>query len=199
MIEIKNILLEKDIIKEEFACDLAKCKGACCTFPGENGAPLKDDEIYKLEASVEIAKEYLSDRNIKYIEANGIFDGSRGSYTTKVINNRDCVFVYFDGDIARCALEKAYFEGKLDFRKPISCHLFPIRVSNFGGNYLYYQRISECKTGRKKGKKDGIKLYEFLKDSLKRAYGDDWFKALEDYLEKGEGGSYRAPDFWEVK
>jgi len=183
MILIDKILMDADILKSEFLCDLSICKGACCTFPGDKGAPVKDNEVEIMHQCLAAASEYLSERNLKYIEKHGIVEGEKGDYTTVCIKNRDCVFVYFDSGIAYCALERSYLNGKIEFRKPISCHLFPIRVGNFNGTYLYYSKIDECKPARERGKQNQVHLTKCLKEALVRAYGDKWYSILAEYIE----------------
>lgn len=187
MLYIKNILLEEDIVSSFFCCDLPKCKGACCTFPGEFGAPLEEDEIYAVEASIDAARKYLPQRSKSFLEENGWFEGKPGDLTTKCIDKKDCVFVYWEGDIAKCALEKAYFKGETDFRKPLSCHLFPVRVSKGGDRRLYYMKIDECLPAQKKGYKDKIRMYEFLSEALERGYGRDFIEDLRRYAEEYYG------------
>jgi hypothetical protein len=178
-INIQGIDIEKEIIETHFSCDLKYCKGACCTFPGENGAPLLDDEIEIMKMYFPSVIEYLTERNLNYIKKHGFFEGLPGNYTTVCIDKRDCVFVYYEGDIARCAFEKAYIEDKIEFRKPVSCHLFPIRATNYMGIYLYYQKIDECECGRMLGESLKEPLIITLQDALIRAYGDDWFNVLK--------------------
>ena len=183
LILIEKILLDEDILKSEFLCDLSKCKGACCTFPGDKGAPVKDSEVQVISRMIEPASEYLSKRNLKYIRKYGAIEGKKGNYTTVCINKRDCVFVYYDAGIAYCALERAYLDGKTDFRKPISCHLFPIRVGNFNGDYLYYSKIEECKPARERGRENKVHITRCLENALKRAYGKDWYVHLCRYID----------------
>jgi hypothetical protein len=187
MILIEKILIDEDILECEFLCDLSKCKGACCTFPGDKGAPVKDSEVQILHHCLDAASEYLSKRNLKYIEKHGIVEGEKGDYTTVCINNRDCVFVYFDNGIAYCAIERAYLDGKIDFRKPISCHLFPIRVGSFNRDYLYYSKIDECNPAIERGKKNKVHLTKCVKDALIRAYGTKWYNILSGYIESKNG------------
>lgn len=184
MIQIDNILIDEDIVKAKFSCDLKKCKGACCTFPGEYGAPLLDSEIAQIEKALPEAKKYLSPKSLKVLEQDGFFEGSDGDYSTVCIDKKDCVLVFYEGDVAKCALEKAFFDGKAEFRKPISCHLFPIRVGSFGGSYLYYEKISECEPAKEKGKAEEIPLYESLKDSLTRSFGEKWYSKLDSYIKE---------------
>ncbi|MFP4369454.1 MAG: DUF3109 family protein [Bacteroidota bacterium] len=184
MIKIDDILIDEDILKANFSCDLVKCKGACCTFPGKYGAPLNDNEVEKIKDSFSEALDYLSPASVQYIEKTGFIEGKPGHYTTMCIDARDCVFVFYEEGIAKCALEKAFFDGKTKFRKPVSCHLFPVREGNFGGKYLYYERIKECSPAISKGEKENTKMPEFVKDALIRAYGRDWFDKLKIIIEQ---------------
>ncbi len=187
MYKIDEILIDEDVLTSYFSCDLRKCEGACCTFPGEYGAPLKDEEIEEINNSVEAAKEYLSERSLKILGRDGFYEGEKGKLNTVCIDKKDCVFVFYDGQIALCALEKAYFEGKSKFRKPISCHLFPIRVGNYNSKYIYYERIEECDPAIEKGCRERIKLADSLKEALERAYGDEWtekFITLSNNIKK---------------
>ncbi len=182
MINIDNILLDEEITESHFACDLKKCKGACCTFPGKYGAPLLDDEIEKIQNNYEEIKNFIPEKSIDYINRYCFYEGDTGDYSTMCIDKKECVFVYFENSVALCAIEKAYNKGLSSFRKPISCHLFPIRVSNTGRKYLYYQKITECIPGQKKGIKEKVKMTSSLQDALIRAYGEEWFKTLELYV-----------------
>jgi hypothetical protein len=186
MLFIDNISIEEEIISSYFSCDLSSCKGACCTFEGDFGAPLLDSETDLLVSSINIVKEYLPEKSKKIIERRGVFEGKPGYYTTVCINKRDCVFVYYDNNIALCALERAYFDGKLNFRKPVSCHLFPIRLRNNGTESLHYQQIEECRTAIKKGSDNKVYLYEFLKESLIRKFGNEWFDSLEQFIKTNQ-------------
>ncbi len=185
MFLIDNILIDADIPGTFFMCDLEQCKGACCTFEGEFGAPVLDEEIDVLTTNAEIAKQYLSKRSLDIIQKKGIVDGYPGAYTTVCINKRDCVFVYYEGDVAKCALEKAYFDGKSTFRKPLSCHLFPIRVKNYGGTYLHYEKIDECRTALQNGARNRVLMHQSLKSALVRAFGEEWYDFLDNYVKTG--------------
>lgn len=178
MYQIDNILIDKEIIKSKFSCDLKQCKGACCTYPGEYGAPVLNDEVELIKKSIPAAKKYLDQRSIDILDNVGGVDGEQDDYTTIVIDKKDCVFVYYDNSVAKCSIEKAYFSGENDFRKPLSCHLFPIRVGNFGGKYLYYEKIKECNPALEKGKESNIMLVTELESSVKRAFGDNFYNKL---------------------
>ena len=183
MFIIGEAVIDDEVGKELFCCDVKKCKGACCTLPGGRGAPLEDDEVQEIRTAYPFAKQYLSQRNIDFIHAHGMVEGSSGGYATTCIDNRDCVFVYYDNDVARCALERANEEGLTGWRKPLSCHLFPIRVRSFGKDSLRYDRIAECEPGRKRGEAEQVRVREFLKMPLVRKYGEQWYRSFLDYCQ----------------
>lgn len=187
MILIDKILIDDELPRIKFACDLKSCKGACCTFPSDYGAPVADSEVDIINAILGQVKPYLSKRSLQEIEKRGAVEGKPGDYSTVSINKRDCVFVYWDGDVAKCAIEKAYFDKKIAFRKPVSCHLFPIRVSDYGGTYLYYQRFNECDSALVKGHEENVRLVNFLKESISREYGKDWYAKLHEYTKSVNG------------
>ncbi len=180
MIDVDGILVEKEILQEYFLCDIEKCKGECCTFPGVYGAPLSYKEVPILEDHVEIVRHNLSQKSLNYIAENGVVENHSGRYTTVCINSRDCVFVYYNRDIALCAIEREYLADNTKFRKPISCWLFPIRVAYHKDiMYLYYEKISECKDAVKNGKLKNQKIYQTLKEPLIALLGKDWYDKLE--------------------
>ncbi len=176
MFIIGEAVVDDHVGTASFCCDLKKCKGACCTMPGGRGAPLEDDEALEIQKAYPIAKLYLTQRSIDAIEAHGMFEGVEGAYATTCIDNRDCVFVYYDGDVAKCSLERVFEEGRTDWRKPLSCHLFPIRVKTFGKDSLTYEQIDECQPGREHGERLQVKLYDLLKEPLTRKYGESWYQ-----------------------
>jgi hypothetical protein len=183
MLILDDIYVEDDILTTFFSCDINKCKGACCTFYGDWGAPLADHEIGIMQKHFDTISKYLSYRSIQTIKKNGFYEGKPGDYTTVCINKKDCVFVYYNDDIAYCAYETAYLEGKIDFRKPISCHLYPIRVSSHNHNkYLYYQRIDECINAREKGNLKKISLFTTVEEALTRAFGKKWTNDLKEVI-----------------
>ena len=174
-----------------FACDLSVCHGACCTMPAEAGAPILESEIAELERVFPAVKKYLSDDSLATIAKNGIWQQEPdGSYTIPAIRGRDCVFVTYDNDnsrIAYCAIEKAHRAGEIEgFPKPISCHLFPIRIYPNGENSyeIVYEEIPECKGGRARGKSTRMPLLDFLESPLVRALGAERVERLRQALEK---------------
>jgi len=179
---IDDVLVEDDILTKKFCCDLDKCKGACCTFYGEYGAPVLDKEVQIIKQSKSVAEKYLSKKSKEYIDKHGCIEGSPGNYSTVCIDNKDCVFVFYENGIAFCALEKAYLKGEIDFRKPLSCHLFPIRVAYWDKGSLYFSKISECEPALKKGEEENILLAETLKDALARKFGESWYKNFVNYI-----------------
>ena len=189
MIDINGILVEKEILTKHFLCEFEQCLGACCTFYGEYGAPLNEAEVPILEKHIAITQHLLSDKSKLWIEKHGTTENTSGRPTTVCINNRDCVFVYYkkESNVALCAIEDCYFNGKTKFRKPISCWLFPIRVGFHKETfYLYYEKIKECNSAVKNGKQKNIKIYQALKEPLIAFLGEKWYKSLEAEANKLE-------------
>lgn len=149
---------------------------------GGRGAPLTDEELPFIEKSLSYAREYLSPVHRSYIEKYGFFEGTPGDYTTVCIDNKACVFVYYRNDIAQCSLERVYDDKKTEWKKPISCHLFPIRISNGKVGYIRYEKIPECDAGIAKGIKEGTSLIEFLEEPLRRRFGDNGYKNIISQL-----------------
>ncbi len=176
---IDGVLVNKNIVNTKFTCDLNACKGACCTMKSDFGAPLNSDEIDIIESYLPIIKENLSKSSIKEIEKYGFWEKKKDELMTRSLGDTDCVFVYYEGDIARCAIEKAYYDEKIDFIKPISCHLFPIRVTDFGGDVLKYETYDDCKPALEKGEKTGLSVAKFCETPIKRAYNSNFFNKLE--------------------
>lgn len=188
MILIDNVLINEEILSTKFHCALKNCKGACCTFPGDSGAPVLKDEIDEIEKLYPIFSKYMPETSKEYVREHGFWEKDGKSLALKCINKRDCVFVFYDGEIAKCSIEKAFHNGEIAFRKPISCHLFPIRVANYGGDYLHYEQFDECEPGRKLGKNENYPLLENVKSALIRKYGEEFYKKLLQYsLEQFEG------------
>ncbi len=179
-ITIDNVIVREEIFSQKFACDLHKCKGACCTLESEFGAPLLEGEITLIEENYEEIEKNLSDEHKNIIKANGFYEEKQGELMVSSINNKACVFVYYEDEIAKCGIEKAYIEGKSSFKKPISCHLFPIRISYFGGDVLRYEKFAECSHATKKGEKENTNVFEFCEEPLKRNYGVKWYSTLKE-------------------
>lgn len=188
MIIIDDILISDDIIKEEFICNLSKCKGGCCV-DGDAGAPLAKDELKQLKKVYKLIKDELSDEAKTEIKRVGPYTTEEDfGYVTPAINGGICVYGYTDElGIVKCLIEKAYLEGRTDFKKPISCHLYPIRETK-NQNFMalnYSPRQKLCAPACKLGKEQGVKVYEFLKEPLIRKYGEPFYYAL-DTIAKNE-------------
>ena len=177
---IRNILLSDDLFTEHFCCNLSECGGMCC-IEGDVGAPLNPDEISDLEDNYPIFKKYMTKEGIGKVEENGTFDyDMEGSFVTPLLSDESCAFVYFENNIAKCAIEKAFLNGEIDFQKPISCHLYPIRIKILPDyEALNYHRWGVCHSACEKGEMLKLPLYKFLKEPLIRKYGDNWYAELE--------------------
>jgi Protein of unknown function (DUF3109) len=179
MFEIKNALIDDAIPQIKFACNLSACKGSCCTLAGGTGAPLLDDEIEQIEHAFPIIKSSLPKEHLDAIAQFGLYEGEPGFYTTMCCNHQACVFVLYEDGIARCAFEKTFGEGRLKWKKPLSCHLFPIRVHRGVPDRLRYKRIAECNFALNRGEIENIFLTNFLKEPLIRAFGSEWYEDFQ--------------------
>ncbi|MGE5362640.1 MAG: DUF3109 family protein [Bacteroidota bacterium] len=182
MISVSKVMVRKEVLENCFTCDLNKCKGACCTMESEYGAPLKEEEIKIIDNVLPEVLPYLPGLHRQEIEKNGFWEEKDGELLTRSVDNKACVFVYYDGDIAKCAIEKACKDGKISFIKPVSCHLFPIRISNFGGDIVRYEKIDECRDAVVNGAITKITIAEFCREALIRLYGIKWFEKLKEYF-----------------
>ncbi|HMX37056.1 MAG TPA: DUF3109 family protein [Ferruginibacter sp.] len=184
MIAIDNILVSDEIVKEQFVCDLSKCKGACCV-DGDAGAPLSKDELDKLNAVYDKVVPYLDAESLKELERQGryVYDKEFG-WVTPTIESKVCVYGIRDEQgIVKCGIEQAYLDGKIKWKKPISCHLFPVIVkeSKRSDNvYVNYEpREDNCKAACALGKKLKVPVYVFLKEALVRRFGQAFYNSLE--------------------
>lgn len=180
LVEVKDKVVSTEIFRRKFVCDLSACKGACCV-EGDAGAPLKAEEVSIIEDHLEDIKPYMRAEGIKAVEEQGVFymDQDNEPVTT-LVNGGECAFVAFDDEgIAKCTIEQAYLEGKIGFKKPISCHLYPIRVKKYNDfEALAYDEWPICKPACECGEKLDVPVYKFLKEPLIRAYGQDFFEEL---------------------
>jgi hypothetical protein len=183
LIDIDGIVVRSGVLTTHFACDLEACKGACCTFESEYGAPVTPEEIAKIEKLLDIVLDYLPAEHKDEIIANGFYEIKEDELLLKSLDNKACLFVHYESGIAKCAIEKAYFDGKVDFRKPISCHLFPVRIARFGGDILRFERFLQCSPALEKGDKERIALVDFAKEALIRKYGETWWNKLKELVE----------------
>jgi hypothetical protein len=184
MIVIDNTIISDEFRTALFCCELQKCSGSCCV-EGDAGAPLEEEEISQLEDHFNEIKPFMSDKGIEAVKQSGVFDyDASGDYVTPLIQDRDCAFVYYEGDIVRCAIQKAYDEGRITFQKPVSCHLYPVRLyKNAGFVNVKYHQWSICDPARENGKRQGLYLYQFLRDAFIRKFGADWYFKLVQQIE----------------
>lgn len=185
MIKVGEILVSDDIAHVEFVCHLEKCKGACCV-EGELGAPLEENELQVMREIQETVKPYLTPEGLKNIEQQGpyILDED-GDFSTPTVGGKECAYAHYDQQgILKCGIEQAYLDGKISFRKPISCHLYPIRITRKKNlEAVNYHEWSICSAACTLGKSLKIPLYKFLKEPLIRKYGETWYDELVGLIE----------------
>jgi hypothetical protein len=185
MIIIDEILVSDEVVEEAFACNLSACKGACC-WEGDYGAPLEEEEKEILVEIFQEVRPFLREEGIRAIEENGPYTWYEKAeeYGTTLVEGGACAFLTYDKNgIAKCGIEKAYEEGATSFQKPISCHLYPIRIKQepaLGLEILNYDRWDICSAACEKGKAEKIPLYLFVKGALIRKYGVAFFKRLQE-------------------
>lgn len=181
IIEIDNKLISTEIFENKFVCDLNACKGACCV-KGDAGAPVTLEEIDILENELDNIKPFLRPESIEMLEKSGVFYvDTTNELVTTLVNNAECAFAVFDTKgIAKCGIEDAYNAGKTTFKKPISCHLYPIRVvKKKDYEILNYDRWDLCDPACALGEALNVKTYKFLKEPIIRAFGAEFYKELE--------------------
>jgi len=181
MFQLGKTIVSEDIIEKEFVCNLSACKGACC-IDGEAGAPLEESEIIKLEEIYPIVKPYLRKEGIEAIEKQGVYiKNTDGELETPLIDGADCAYVIFDDkNTAQCAIEEAYNQGEVDWKKPISCHLYPVRVQDYSEfSAVNYHKWEICSDACTLGKELRVPVYKFVKEALIRKFGEDWYLELE--------------------
>jgi len=183
MIIVQDKLVSDDVVEEQFVCNLTACKGACC-WEGDSGAPLEKSELPILNEIFEQVKPYLSPAGIAAIEAQGkyVFFEEAKEWGTTLVDNGPCAYMTLEGGVAQCGIERAWRDGKVDFRKPISCQLYPIRVEKneiSGFEALNYDRWDICSAACEKGKKEQVPVYVFLKEAIIRKYGEDFYEELD--------------------
>jgi hypothetical protein len=185
MIEVGNVLVHEDVVRENFVCNLKKCKGACC-LEGDSGAPLNHDELHILDEIYPKVKPFMTAKGIATIEQTGTYvTDFEGDYTTPCVDtNKECAYVTWENGITKCAIEKAYEYGAISWKKPISCHLYPIRITKYPEfDVLNYDRWSICSPACSFGNELKVHVHEFLKEPLTRKYGEEWYKELEEAVE----------------
>jgi hypothetical protein len=181
VIAIDNILVSDDIVEAKFICDLHKCKGGCCE-DGDAGAPLEKAELKELEAHINVIKPYLTPEGLQELKRQGLYTYDREfGFVTPTVNSGICAYAFRDNQgIIKCGIEAAYRDGKLDWKKPISCHLYPIKVNKTKTYTMlnYEPRDPMCNPGCALGKKAKMPVYEFLKEPLERKFGTEFYTTL---------------------
>lgn len=181
MFLIQNTLVSLDVIEKEFCCDLETCRGCCC-IEGDAGAPLTKEEEEKINEILPVLLPEMTKEAKEVVEAQGIaYNDPSDERVTSIVNDKDCIFARTDHQgWCYCLIEKAYNAGKIDFKKPISCHLYPVRLTKIGDlTGLEYHRWDICHCARQLGKKQHVKLYQFLREPLIRRFGQSWYDELE--------------------
>ena len=181
MFQLGKTIISEDIIKRDFVCNLSACKGACCV-DGDAGAPLEKEEAEILEKIYPKIKPFLRREGIEAIESQGIYVTiENGELETPLINNADCAYVIFDdNDIALCGIEEAYNQGEISWKKPVSCHLYPVRVKNYSEfSAVNYHKWQICDDACALGEELQVPIYKFVKEALIRKFGEDWYMELE--------------------
>ena len=188
MFQLGKTIVSEDIIEKEFMCNLNACKGACC-IDGDAGAPLEKEELKSLEEIFPKVKSFLRKDGLKAIEKQGLYTTNEfGEHETPLINGEDCAYVIFDeNNVAMCAIEEAFNQGEINFKKPVSCHLYPVRIQEYNEfSAINYHKWEICDDACALGKELKIPVYKFVKQALVRKYGEVWYSELEEIAEKNK-------------
>ena len=180
MLIVKNSIVSDDIVDRRFCCDLSQCKGQCCV-EGDCGAPLLEEEIPILEQILPQVEPYMTEAGKAVVQSEGVATlNNAAEPCTPLVNNRECAYVAWGDDgTAFCAIEQAYRDGKIDWPKPISCHLYPLRIDEYGEfKSVNYHRWDVCRCAVAKGKECGVPLYQYLREPLIRRFGKEWYEEL---------------------
>lgn len=180
IIEVENTLISSEIFSVNFVCNLEKCKGACC-IEGDRGAPIEKDEIEKINANLAAIRPFMTEAGKQLLDTEGFHEGEEiNDIATTCLPTGECVFAYQENGILGCAMEKAFKAGKTDFYKPISCHLYPIRINKIGDfDAVNYHSWDICKAACQFGNELNIPTFKFLKEPLIRKYGEPWYHEVE--------------------
>lgn len=186
MFQLKNTIISEDIIEKDFVCNLSACKGECC-IAGEAGAPLEEEEVQIMKDIYADVKPFLRPEGIAAIEVQGTsITTDLGDLETTLVDGAECAYVTFNAKgFASCGIEDAYNAGKVDFRKPISCHLYPVRVQKYSSfSAVNYHKWPICNDACTLGKELQVPVYKFTKDALIRKFGESWYADLEKAAEE---------------
>jgi hypothetical protein len=181
MIEIGNTIVSLDLVTENFTCDLSACHGACCVT-GDSGAPLEPGEVDMLNEIYPLIRPYLNEKSINTIEKLGtsVIDFEKDT-VTPLNDGKECAYIIFENEIARCAIEKAFHDGVISFRKPVSCYLYPVRIKKFTRfEAVNYDRWEICHQAIVRGNQLQMPVYCYVKDALINRYGKEWYNQLSE-------------------
>ncbi len=180
MFQLNKTIVSEEILEKEFVCNLSACKGACCV-DGDAGAPLEEEETKILAEIFPKVKPFLRPEGVKAIEEQGTHVVSDfGELETPLIDGKDCAYVIFDGKTALCGIEQAYNQGIVDWKKPVSCHLYPIRIKEYSDfSAVNYHKWHICSDACALGEELGVPVYQFVKEALVRKFGQQWFDELD--------------------
>lgn len=186
MLQIQDTLVSLELLERHFLCDLDKCLGQCC-IEGDAGAPITQEEKQKIEAILPEIIDDLTPAARREIEENGVsYIDEEGDLVTSLVDGAQCVFTCFEkGGMCHCAIEKAYREGRIDFMKPVSCHLYPVRITEYPTfQAVNLHRWEICKCAEVLGRKKGVIAYKFLKEPLTRRFGEEWYEELDNIAQE---------------
>jgi len=181
MLVHENTLISLDVVEKDFVCNLSACKGACC-IEGESGAPLEEEEIKIIEENLGEIKPFMARKALKLLEEKGFWEkDTDGDLVTNCLSGKACIFAITENGIYKCSIEKAYLAGKIEYKKPISCHLYPIRLAQVGEyRALNYSKWEVCDPACKLGASLQVPVFKFLKEALVRKFGENWYQGLEE-------------------
>lgn len=186
MFQLGKTIVSEAILDNDFACNLSACKGACCV-DGDAGAPLETKEAKILEEIYPKVKAYLTPKSVQAIENQGVFvTTENGELETPLVDGADCAYVVYDEkNTALCGIEEAYNQGDVDWKKPVSCHLYPVRVKDYSEfSAVNYHKWQICDSACSLGKSLELPIYKFVKEALIRKFGSEWYAELEDIADK---------------
>ena len=186
MFQLNKTIVSESILENDFACNLSACKGACCV-DGDAGAPLEQSELEVLHKIYPKIKSYLTKKGVQAVEDQGVYTtNSDGEFETPLVDGADCAYVIYDeNQIALCGIEEAYNQGDIDWKKPVSCHLYPIRVKDYSEfSAVNYHKWQICNSACELGKSLEVPIYKFVKEALIRKFGKDWYDELDAFAEK---------------
>ena len=179
---MEKFILDDRIFSVKFSCDTEKCKGACCTLKGAGGAPVLNEEVQIIKSNLKTVEKYLSDNHTEVIRKEGFLVGEKDDYSINSYDYRECVFAFYENGIAKCSFQKAYYAGETDFMKPISCHLFPVRIYGRKRKIIRYEELYECCDALTKGEEENTTVFEFAQEPLEREYGKEFYKELNEAI-----------------